>query len=99
MQKRFPKPYFVDGKEHYTFVDFYLRELNVWIECKGACFFNKEGEPVFPFGYKKEPEKQKQNEKKWRAKYQFLKENNVLIVKNKDDLPYILDHVVTYEKI
>lgn len=27
MQKKYPKPYFVDGKEHYTFVDFYIKKI------------------------------------------------------------------------
>jgi hypothetical protein len=89
MQKKYPKPYFVDGKEHYTFVDFYIKSIDIWIECKGAYFFNKEGEPVLPFGYKKEPEKQKQNEKIWKEKYVFLKKENIKLITSPKDFPIL----------
>lgn len=80
MQKRYPKPYFVDGKEHYTFVDFYIKKFDKWIECKGPQFFNKDGTAKLIYGSKKKTEAYYNNFRLWEAKLAFLREENIEII-------------------
>lgn len=89
MQKKFPIEYFCKEKRHFTFVDFYIIKDNKWVECKGSCFFDKEGNPVLPFGKNKEPEKQKELESLWQSKYEMLKKNNVVFITNLKDFEKI----------
>lgn len=80
MQKKYPKPYFVDGKEHYTFVDFYIKKFDKWIECKGPQFFNEDGTAKLIYGSRKKKDTYYNNLRLWEAKLAFLREENIEII-------------------
>lgn len=90
MQKRFPKPYFANGKKHFTFVDFHLLKENVWIEIKGAQFFDEDLNPVFPYGKNKDIKQHNYQESLWKEKHKFLIANNIHIA------TYINNHLIFF---
>lgn len=90
MQKKYPKPFFVEGTEHFTFVDFYIKSIDTWVECKGACFFDENGNPQLPFGKNKDPINQQKGEKIWKEKYTFLKKEGIKLVTSSEDFPILL---------
>lgn len=76
MQKKYPKPFLIEGKENYTIIDFYLPDTDTWIEIKGRHFFDENFNPVFPYSKGANVEKL---ERKWKEKFKFLKEENIKI--------------------
>jgi hypothetical protein len=82
VQVKYPKPYYVDGKEHWTFIDFYIKDTNTWIEVKGPHFFDENLCPRFPYTKGTHADFLAKN---WQEKFKFLmKENiNIYIYKKK----------------
>lgn len=81
MQKKYPKPFLVEEEFHNTFVDFYLKSKDIWIECKGKQFFNFDGSAAFPYGSKDKRYKSMHEKLKylWESKLSFLRSEKILI--------------------
>lgn len=84
--KAFHKKYVTsDGKEHLYFPDFIVN--GEYQEIKGKQFFNEKGEPFDLY-----------SKTFWWEKYNFLKENNIRIIKQ-EDMKFIFDYIEkTYGK-
>lgn len=94
MQVKYPKPYIVDGKEHWTFVDFYIPEDDLWIEVKGRHFFDEEWNPVFRYGAVHKIEENKKAFILWKAKLDLLLQNNIQIVVKCDDRFFVVNDAI-----
>lgn len=80
MQKKYPKPYIMNGEEHFTFIDFYIPSEDLWVEVKGRQFFDDNLNPVFLYGNKNDVENNKQQSQRWKEKFYFLRNEGVKII-------------------
>ena len=95
MQKKYPKPYYVNNKEHWTYVDFYIPEDDLWIEIKGRHFFNESWEPQFLYGSVNDIKNNEKAYQIWQAKLQFLIQEDVQILVKIDNVFTQINSIVT----
>lgn len=95
MQKKYPKPYFVNNKEHWTYVDFYIPEDDLWIEIKGRHFFNENWKPQCLYGSVNDTKNNEKAYQIWQAKLQFLIQENVQILVKVDNIFTQINSIVT----
>lgn len=77
MQVKYSKTFIINGKENFTYIDFYLPEKDMYIEIKGRHFFDENFLPQFPYKKGKYAESGKL---KWEMKFEFLIKENVNII-------------------
>lgn len=77
MQVKYSKTFIINGKENFTYIDFYLPEKDMYIEIKGRHFFDENFLPQFPYKKGKYAESGKL---KWEKKFEFLIKENVNII-------------------
>lgn len=77
MQVKYPKSFNIDGKENFTFIDFYIPEEDLWIEIKEKQFFDETWDASFPYKSGKYAER---GMLKWQRKLSFLINENVNIL-------------------
>jgi len=70
--------YVSSNKKHRYFPDF--KVLDRYVEIKGDQFFNSKGELIDPYRH---------DDEKAKAKWECIKENNILVLREIDMLPYI----------
>jgi len=81
--------YFYDNKKHRYFPDFKVYDR--YVEIKGNQFFDKDGNFICP--YKKE------DNYKYKAKWECMMENNILILRGNDIIPFKKFFISKGEKI
>lgn len=94
MQKKYPKPYIVDGKEHWTYVDFYLIEDDLWVEIKGKQFFTENWNPIYVYGSKNDIKNNERAAMLWVEKLKFLLQEDVQIIIRQNNKFNVINDVI-----
>ena len=94
MQKKYPKPYIVDGKEHWTYVDFYLIEDDLWVEIKGKQFFTENWNPIYVYGSKNDIKNNEKASMLWVEKLKFLLQEDVQIIIRQNNKFNVINDVI-----